>query len=46
MKVVQINAVCGQGSTGVIAKHISYMLNSHNVENYIFYALAFLAVLA
>ena len=38
MKVVQINAVSGTGSTGVIARHISDMLNNHDIENYIFYA--------
>lgn len=38
MKVVQINAVCGIGSTGIIAKEISLILNKHNIENYIFYA--------
>ena len=38
MKVVQINAVSGIGSTGVIAKSISLMLNKRGVENYIFYA--------
>lgn len=38
MKVVQINAVFGIGSTGVIVKEISSMLNRHNIENYIFYA--------
>ena len=38
MRVVQINAVSGTGSTGVIARHISDMLNNHGIENYIFYA--------
>lgn len=38
MKVVQINAVSGRGSTGTIARQISDMLNRHNIENYIFYA--------
>ena len=38
MRVVQINAVSGTGSTGVITRHISDMLNNHGIENYIFYA--------
>ena len=38
MRVVQINAVSGTGSTGVIARHISDILNNHGIENYIFYA--------
>lgn len=37
MKIVQINAVCGMGSTGGITIEISKMLNAHNIENYIFY---------
>ena len=37
MKIVQINAVCGMGSTGGITIQISKMLNEHNIENYIFY---------
>ncbi len=37
MKIVQLNAMCGAGSTGVIAMEISKMLTSHNVENYILY---------
>ncbi len=37
MKMVQLNAVCGVGSTGVIVKEISKMLTAHNVENYILY---------
>lgn len=37
MKVVQLNAVCGYGSTGKIAVSISKLLNSKNIENYIFY---------
>lgn len=35
MKIVQLNAVCGVGSTGVIALEISKMLTKHGVENYI-----------
>ena len=38
MKVIQINAVSGTGSTGVIARQISEILNNHDIENYIFYA--------
>ncbi len=37
MKVVQINSVCGVGSTGRIAVDISKKLNDEGVENYIFY---------
>ncbi len=37
MKVVQINSVCGQGSTGKIAVDISKSLTEHNIENYILY---------
>ncbi len=38
MKIVQINAVCGLGSTGKICASISNLLNKNNVENYIFYS--------
>lgn len=37
MKVLQINSVCGTGSTGRIAVQISDYLNGHNIENYIAY---------
>ena len=37
MKIVQLNAVCGVGSTGGITVEISKMLTEHNVENYILY---------
>ncbi len=37
MKVLQINSVCGQGSTGRIAVQISSYLNQLDVENYIAY---------
>ncbi len=37
MKVVQINSVCGQGSTGKIAVDISKSLNIKGIENYILY---------
>lgn len=39
MKILQINSVCGSGSTGKIAVQISDYLNSLNVENYIAYGL-------
>lgn len=38
MKVVQINAVCGYGSTGKICVEISEYMNEKNIENYIFYS--------
>ncbi len=38
MKVVQINATCGTGSTGKICVAISERLNKHNIENYICYS--------
>ena len=38
MKIVQINAVCGQGSTGKICVDISRLLTEQSLENYIFYA--------
>lgn len=37
MKVVQINAVCGFGSTGKICVGISRILSSQGIENYILY---------
>lgn len=37
MKVVQINSVCGVGSTGKIAVDISKKLNDEGIENYILY---------
>ncbi|WP_438312459.1 glycosyltransferase [Sporosarcina sp. FA9] len=37
MKVVQINSVCGVGSTGRIAVDISKKLNDSNIKNYILY---------
>lgn len=39
MKVVQINSVCGSGSTGKIAVEISKKLSQSNIENYIFYGI-------
>ncbi len=38
MKIVQINATCGVGSTGKIAVAISELLNGKKMENYIFYS--------
>ncbi len=37
MKVVQINAVCGSGSTGRICTELSEYMTESNIENYIFY---------
>lgn len=37
MKIVQINATCGKGSTGKICVDISKLLTERNVENYILY---------
>ncbi len=39
MKIVQINSVCGSGSTGKICVAISELLSEKGVENYILYAL-------
>lgn len=39
MKLVQINAVSGQGSTGKIAESISNILDNEGIENYILYAI-------
>lgn len=38
MKIVQINSVCGSGSTGKICVAISKLLSKKNIENYILYA--------
>ena len=35
MKVVQINSVCGKGSTGKICASISNLLTEQGIENYI-----------
>ena len=35
MKVVQMNATCGIGSTGKICVGISQLMNAQNIENYI-----------
>lgn len=37
MKVVQLNTVCGVGSTGGITVQISHMLTENGIENYILY---------
>lgn len=37
MKIVQLNASCGVGSTGKICKAISQLLTKNNVENYVLY---------
>lgn len=37
MKIVQINATCGVGSTGKICVAVSRLLNREGIENYIFY---------
>lgn len=39
MKIVQINAVCGKGSTGKICVDISKLLTQNGIENYILYSL-------
>ena len=38
MKIVQINSVCGSGSTGKICIAVSRLLTEQNIENYILYA--------
>ena len=38
MKVVQINATCGVGSTGKICVGISRLLTEESIENYILYS--------
>ena len=38
MKVIQINAVCGKGSTGRICTSISDKLTENDIENYIIYS--------
>ena len=38
MKIVQINATCGVGSTGKICTSISSILTKNNIENYILYS--------
>jgi hypothetical protein len=38
MKIVQINSVCGVGSTGRICVAVSRLLTQMDVENYVLYA--------
>ena len=38
MKVVQINATCGVGSTGAICVAVSRLLTEQGIENYILYS--------
>lgn len=38
MKVVQINATCGVGSTGKICEGLSRVLTANTIENYILYS--------
>ncbi len=38
MKIVQINATCGVGSTGKICTSISSILSNNGIENYILYS--------
>lgn len=38
MKIVQINATCGSGSTGKICVDISRLLTDKHIENYIIYS--------
>ncbi len=40
MKIVQINATCGFGSTGKICLAISNLLNEKSIENHIFYSIS------
>ncbi len=39
MKVLQINATCGKGSTGKICVAISQLLNARNIDNHIVYTM-------
>jgi len=38
MKIVQLNTICGSGSTGKICVTISEMLTEQGIENYIYYS--------
>lgn len=38
MKILQINSVCGKGSTGKICLAVSQLLNEKGIENYILYS--------
>lgn len=40
MKIVQINATCGTGSTGKICTAVSQLLTEKGIENYILYAVS------
>ena len=39
MKIVQINALCGSGSTGKICMSISKLLTEKGIENYVLYSM-------
>lgn len=39
MKIVQINALCGKGSTGKICVDVSKLLTERGIENYILYSM-------
>ncbi|MBQ3640712.1 glycosyltransferase, partial [bacterium] len=39
MKVVQINATCGMGSTGKICTAVGRLLNKNGIQNFIFYSI-------
>ncbi len=41
LKILQINSVCGQGSTGKVVVQISDYLNQQGVENYIAYGFGY-----
>lgn len=38
MKLVQINATCGKGSTGTICRDVSLLLTEAGIENYVLYS--------
>lgn len=38
MKIVQINATCGQGSTGKICVAVSELLSKNNIDNLLYYS--------
>lgn len=40
MKIVQINALCGKGSTGKICVDVSKLLTEKGIENYILYSMS------
>ena len=39
MKIVQLNVLCGAGSTGKICVDISKLLTERGVENYVLYSM-------